>query len=83
MLCRRNDVRLILCRLFRLDSTFNLLIIKRDIYSERARLQEKDIFARALIFTFYEHPEEIGQMEVMEEDDDDAGSLVRLSSVEL
>ena len=35
------------------------------------------------VYTFDEHPEEVGQMEVMQKYDNDAGSLVGLAPVQL
>ena len=36
-----------------------------------------------MTFTFDKHPKKVGQMEVMQENDDDARSLVGLASVQL
>jgi hypothetical protein len=36
-----------------------------------------------IVLTFDEHPKKVGQMEVMQENDDDARSFVGLASVQL
>ena len=48
-----------------------------------SRPYEADGSIRQQILTFDEHPEEVGQVEVMQEDDDNARALVGLADVDL
>jgi hypothetical protein len=46
-------------------------------------LKEDDDVNFHIVLTFDEHPKKVGQMEVMQENDDDARSFVGLASVQL